>query len=138
MDQLTRAQCQHSLDLLVGQEREIADAFFPLLFERAPELKAMFPKGIDDPMVQTHTLYQMIIAFVGDEQALATKLQVLGFRMAMRGMYRDHADILVNTLIGSLKRQLKQSWQSDFAYAWRIAKMEALRDIEAGAVLMAA
>lgn len=138
MDPLIRSQCQHSLDLLVGREVEFAQSFFPLLFQRAPGLRTLFPKAIDDPEVQSQVLCQMMIAFVGNEDALLTGLRVVGFRLAMRDMLQDHCEVLANTFVGTLKRQLGCSWQSDFAYAWRVLKEEALAAMDDGASLMAA
>lgn len=138
MDHLIRSQCQHSLDLLVGREDAFAQAFFPLLFQRAPQLKSLFPRGIDDPIVRFDVLCQLMITFVGDEEALRTGMRVIGFRVAMRGMQMDYCEVMANTFIGALKRQLGNSWQSDFAYAWRIMKEEALTAMEDGAGLMAA
>ena len=138
MDHLTRAQCQHSLDLLVGQEDAFADGFFSLLFQRAPELRVLFPAGIDDRAEQVRVLYRMMMAFAGNEVTLTAGLRLIGFRLAMRGFGADQAELLANTLIGSLKRQLGNSWQSDFAYAWRIAKEDGLASMALGAELMAA
>lgn len=138
MDHLTRAQCLHSLDLLVGQEDTFAHAFFPLLFRRAPELRLVFPAGIDDHAEQVRVLYRMMMCFAGNEVTVTAGLRLIGFRMAMRGMGADHAEVLADTLIGTLKRQLGSSWQADFAYAWRIAKDEALEAMALGADLMAA
>ncbi|SMR72962.1 Hemoglobin-like flavoprotein [Aliiroseovarius halocynthiae] len=138
MDHLTRAQCLHSLDLLVGREDVFAQAFFPLLFSRAPELKVLFGDNIDDPAQQVQVLYRMMMAFAGNDVTLTAGMRLIGFRMAMRGMRSDHAELLANTLIGTLKRQLGNSWQADFAYAWRIAKEDAMDAMALGAELMAA
>ncbi|MCK0143299.1 hypothetical protein [Aliiroseovarius sp. F20344] len=138
MDHLTRSQCLHSLDLLVGQEDAFAKAFFPLLFQRAPELRVLFPKDIDDPALQLSVIYRMVVAFAGSDVTLTAGLRLIGFRLAMRGLHADQANLLANTLIGTLKRQLGNSWQSDFAYAWRIAKKDALEAMALGAELMAA
>ncbi|WP_282181058.1 hypothetical protein [Aliiroseovarius marinus] len=138
MDHLTRAQCLHSLDLLVGQEDAFADAFFPLLFSRAPELRVIFPEGVDDHAEQVRMLYRLMVAFAGKDVTLTAGLRLIGFRMAMRGLGADHAELLANTLIGALKRLLGNSWQADFAYAWRIAKEDALDAMALGAELMAA
>ncbi|WP_298557312.1 hypothetical protein [uncultured Aliiroseovarius sp.] len=138
MDHLTRAQCLHSLDLLVGQEEGFSRAFFPLLFQRAPELRVLFPAGIDDHAERVRVLYRLMMCFAGNEVTLTAGLRLIGFRMAMRGMGADHAELLANTLIGTLKRQLGNSWQADFAYTWRIAKEEALDAMALGAELMAA
>ncbi|SPF76692.1 hypothetical protein ALP8811_01706 [Aliiroseovarius pelagivivens] len=138
MDHLTRAQCLHSLDLLVGQEDAFAHAFFPLLFARAPELRVLFGDNIDDPTQQVRVLYRMMMAFAGNDVTLIAGLRLIGFRLAMRGLGADQAELMANTLIGTLKRQLGNSWQSDFAFAWRIEKEDALDAMALGADLMAA
>lgn len=138
MDHLTRAQCLHSLDLLVGQEDVFAHAFFPLLFQRAPELRVLFGPEIDDHGEQVRVLYRMMMSFAGNDVTLNAGLRLIGFRLAMRGMGAHQAELMANTLIGTLKRQLGTSWQSDFAYAWRIAKEDALEAMALGAELMAA
>jgi hemoglobin-like flavoprotein len=138
MDHLTRAQCLHSLDLLVGQEDAFAHAFFPLLFQRAPELRVLFPDNIADHAEQVRVLYRLMMAFAGNEVTQIAGLRLIGCRLAMRGLGADYAEVLANTLIGTLKRQLGNSWQSDFAYAWRVAKDEALDAMAVGADLLAA
>ena len=138
MDHLTRSQCMHSLDLLVGQEDAFAHAFFPLLFSRAPELQVVFPDNIDDHAEQVRVLYRLMTAFAGNDVTRTAGLRLIGFRMAMRGLGTEQAELLANTLIGTVKRQLGNSWQSDFAYAWRMAKEDALGAMALGAGLMAA
>ncbi|NDW51874.1 globin [Aliiroseovarius sp. PrR006] len=138
MDHQTRAQCQHCLDLLVGQEEGFARAFFPLLFQRGPELKVLFPGNIDDHAEQVRVLYRLMTCFAGSEVTLIAGLRLIGFRMAMRGLGIDYAEVLANTLIGTLKRQMGSSWQGDFAHAWQIAADEALDALALGAELMAA
>jgi len=138
MDHLTKSQCQHSLDLVVGQEEAFARAFFALLLNRLPEVKVLFAKDINTRDRQLQVLCTMMFIFVGDDDNLTTKLRVLGFRMAMHGLRVDHFEVMAATFIGTLKRQIGSSWQSDFAHAWSIARVEALEELEKGTVLMAA
>jgi hemoglobin-like flavoprotein len=104
---------------LVAANAEVASArFYDGLFERNPELKALFSSEMGG---QGKRLMQMIdtVVFALDQPAmLGSLLRQLGQRHAGYGVLPEHYPLVGQALIGALAATLGERFTPDVRAAW--------------------
>ncbi|MCB0648720.1 MAG: hypothetical protein KDC49_18750 [Saprospiraceae bacterium] len=97
------------------------EIFYSKLFERNPDLIALFPKSETGMGAQRNKLRDMLVAAVNglsDIPALVPVLQSLGKRHVSYGVEDKHYDDVGAALIGTLEAGLGEAFTPDVKDAW--------------------
>src|SRR5262249_38337189 len=95
-----------------------ADLFYARLFERAPELRKLFPADMSRQKEKHMGTLDMEIGALHDLDALVPKIKALGMRHAGYGAAAEHYDVVGDVLLLTLARALGDAFTPDVRAAW--------------------
>lgn len=80
----------------------LASAFYRRLFEKRPELRAMFTQPMEIQQQKLIASLETIVAFLADPPAQRAYLRELGMRHLRYGARPEHYDLVIDTFIEAM------------------------------------
>jgi hemoglobin-like flavoprotein len=120
---------RNSYEQLIPVAGHAAELFYRILFNRNPELRALF---VSDPEVQRQKfLYTLdaLIKVIDRPEALLPEATELGHRHLSYGVLNEHYPAVGQALLSALREELAGHFSADVENAW-----EALYDLVARAM----
>ena len=95
-----------------------ADLFYARLFERAPQLRKLFPADLRQQKQKLMAALMMAVGALHDLDALVPKIKALGMRHAGYGAAAAHYEVVGDVLLLTLARALGDAFTPDVRAAW--------------------
>jgi nitric oxide dioxygenase len=112
---------QDSMQRLKPRMAQTADGFYRLLFERHPEVRAMFPADLSRQRVKFATELETIVRAIPDFTAFLHQARHLGARHVGYGVRVGHYGLVRAVLLEVIGGELGQAWTPEVAQAWAAA-----------------
>jgi hemoglobin-like flavoprotein len=111
-----------SLESLSGREEEIALRFYPLFFERHPEVRELFGEhGVSEREEMIRETLASVLAHVDGEPWLVENLEAMGRSHGEYGVEPAMYDAYVACLLDVLEEAAGPDWTPGCSEAWRAA-----------------
>ena len=108
-----------SFELIVEKEPMVAAKFYPILFERYPEVKPLFGRFSDTEQQRMLTeMLVKVVEHVEDGEWLETELKALGERHVSYGVSPEMFPMVGECLIATFKEVAGDRWTPRFEQAW--------------------
>jgi hemoglobin-like flavoprotein len=132
VDALDVDALERSFDLVAPHGTQLVEHFYDLLFERAPDLRAMFP---DLERQRTSLLATLVVLrrSLRDLPALAPTLRKLGARHVSYGARPEHYPIVAELLIRAMHETAGPRWSALDTAQWEKALQLVAVEMLAGA-----
>jgi len=110
-----------------------ADLFYARLFERAPQLRKLFPADLRQQKQKLMATLGMAVGALNDLDALVPKVKALGMRHAGYGATAAHYDVVGDVLLLTLARALGDAFTPEVRVAWTKVYAVLAATMQAGA-----
>ena len=123
---------QNNWKILLPDVHAIADAFYDHLFNRFPEIKALFP---GEPHLQVEKLGDMleyIVLHLDRLDILLPQIQLMGIRHQRYRVESAHYVPVGEALIFALEKHLQEDWTPALRDAW-LAAYQLMAEVMLGA-----
>lgn len=107
-----------SLALLRTRGPQIVKAFYSLLFERFPGVRAMFPSDMTRQQSKLLDSLVMVVEHMRDPLRVTATLQDLGRRHHGYGARPEHYPIVCSILLECMGAELGNAWTSSLESEW--------------------
>ncbi|MDR5589907.1 adenylate/guanylate cyclase domain-containing protein [Christiangramia sp. SM2212] len=114
-------ELQRSLEYLFTNKDEFAEKFYTRVFEKAPGVRALFKKNMQDQgRLLTHMLGGIVYSLSRPEH-LETGLAFLGKSHARYGVTKDHYPVVLSSMMETIQEQLGDECSPKLIEAWEKA-----------------
>jgi hemoglobin-like flavoprotein len=103
------------------KSRPLAARFYQILFERHPELRALFPADLSALRAHFMATLDLVISNLGRVTAVDSVLRDLGARHLRFGAQPHHYALVRNALLEALAQESNGGWDETLARGWRLA-----------------
>ena len=117
----TIALIESSYAALGPRRSELTALFYARLFERAPSVRTLFPRTMDNQAMKLADTLSVVVQHIHSLDTVAPALMEMGARHAQYGAAPAHYPIVRDTLLGALAELLEGSWDQATEDAWRTA-----------------
>jgi hemoglobin-like flavoprotein len=110
---------RESFDLVVEKEPVVATRFYPILFERYPQVKPLFGRHSGDEQQKMLTdMLARVIEHVEDPEWLTTELAALGRRHVQYEVTAEMFPWVGECLVATLAEVAGDAWTPRYEKAW--------------------
>jgi class 3 adenylate cyclase/hemoglobin-like flavoprotein len=114
-------ELQSSLEYLLRNEDEFAEKFYERVFEKSPAIRNLFKSNMKaQGRLLTHMLGGIIYTMSRPEY-MQLGLKELGRNHARYGVKPEHYPVVLESLLETIRIQLKDLWNENLASAWEQA-----------------
>ena len=111
-----------SLESISGREEQVVERFYPLFFERHPEVCELFGEhSVSEREEMIRETLASVLAHVEQEPWLAENLEAMGRSHEEYGVESPMYDGYVDCLLETLEEVAGADWQPGCGAAWRAA-----------------
>ncbi|WP_433087432.1 globin domain-containing protein [Dactylosporangium sp. CA-052675] len=111
----------HDVELIRPRLPQVADAFYARLFERYPDLRAMFPADLTRQRAKFADELHALVVALPDVSAFLAGAARLGTRHAGYGVRVAHYGQVRTVLIATIAAELGPTWTDAHELAWTAA-----------------
>ncbi|MEL6188087.1 MAG: globin family protein [Myxococcota bacterium] len=97
------------------------ETFYRLLFEKAPEARALFPDDMSNQRLKLRQTLALVVSSLRKLDVLAPKVAALGARHVEYGAKPEHYPVVGEALLETLAGGLGEAWTQDVEGAWSAA-----------------
>lgn len=108
-----------SLSFQLAQKIDLVVQFYAILFERHPELRALFPRDIEPVQCRMRAALAVCVARLHEPETLAHELTRLGRMHAERGVKAAHYPLACEALVEAMRRISGAEWNAELEHDWR-------------------
>ena len=122
MDEVTNDQTviSRSWDMALDNydELEIANLLYEILFELAPNLRAVYTKPKQTMAVKFMDMLSTLVSFHGESSRVEEQITWLGIRHVHYAAKRQHTPVMQEVLLSTLSRAVGDDWTEEMEKAW--------------------
>lgn len=112
---------EESFDALKPQAEGLVNSFYQILFERAPQVRSLFPDDLTEQKKKLLASLAFVVAHLRKPEELAGALRDLGARHVGYGTCEAHYPVVRDCMLEAMSASAGVGWTPQLAQDWRAA-----------------